>query len=276
MPYVKPTVHLSRLAGNALKSFTHGYAQSVVAASQSSYAAQNTQPGPLADTLLGKLRKNQQSRVHNVLSNADGARQASTNANHVPASQSGNKPEAVQQGDSGLEKYLDAWQKHQRNGGTSKDWQQFQLARRVEWQPPTTVPHQAADAEITAAGELEVPERKPEEAVRGTLKRSYTTSALDNFGKAFGEDEAAEAAALQQVNDSLAEEILKSKEDSEDGLTLRAASPSAGSDKTITLATSTPPTTVTPDDCFADRQRPDIRSRDLRTRTAFSRRVETI
>ncbi|KAI7367138.1 pentatricopeptide repeat protein [Hortaea werneckii] len=248
MPYVKPTVHLSRLAGNALKSFTHGYAQSVVAASQSSYAAQNTQPGPLADTLLGKLRKNQQSRVHNVLSNADGARQASTNASHLPASQSGTKPEAVQQGDSGLEKYFDAWQKHQRNGGTSKDWQQFQLARRVEWQPPTTVPPQAAEAEITAAGELEAPERKPEEVVRGTLKRSYTTSALDNFGKAFGEDEAAEAAALQQVNDSLAEEILKSKEDSEDGLTLRAASPSAGSDKTVTLATSTPPTTVSPTD----------------------------
>ena len=51
MPYVKPTVHLSRIASTALKSFTHGYAQTVVAASQTSYAAQNTPTGPLADPL---------------------------------------------------------------------------------------------------------------------------------------------------------------------------------------------------------------------------------
>lgn len=229
MPYVKPTVHLSRLAGNALKSFTHGYAQSVVAASQSSYAAQNTPAGPLADTLLGKLRKNQQSRVQNALQGADGVRQAGTS--HGP--QSGRLE--AEQTDSGLERYFDAWQKHQRNGGT-KEWQQFQFARRLEWQPPTTVPAQAAEA--TAVDES-APAQESDDVVRGTLKRSYTTSALDNFGKAFSNDEAAEAAALQQVNDAIAEEILKSKEELDAGLDAGARSPTAISDKTIT-----PPTTI--------------------------------
>ena len=80
MPYVKPTVHISRIAGTALKSFTHGYAQTVVAASQSSYAAQNTSAVPLADTLIGRFRKNEKSRQQNVYNHLEGSRQASTAA----------------------------------------------------------------------------------------------------------------------------------------------------------------------------------------------------
>lgn len=246
MPYVKPTVHLSRLAGNALKSFTHGYAQSVVAASQSSYAAQNTPAGPLADTLIGKFRKTQHSRSHYVFSNADGSRHASSN--NAPHS---GRPETSHQEDSGLDKYFDAWQKHHRN--EAQEWQQFQFARRIEWQPPTTVPtktQEASDAVVAVDAPLD------EVLAAPALRRSYTTSALDNFGKAFSNDEFAEAAALEQVNIAIAEEIQKSKEDVEDGITLKANSVSATSPEGSSFISekqtlSSPATSVTRTDTFS-------------------------
>ena len=133
MVYVKPTVHLSRFAGTALKSFTHGGAQTVVAASQASYAAQNSHATPFADNLLGRWRKQEKSKLHNVHHQIESARHARTHA--VPNT----RPETGHN-DSGLEKYFDAWQKYQRNEIKEKEWQQFQFARRLEWQPPTTVP----------------------------------------------------------------------------------------------------------------------------------------
>lgn len=204
MVYVKPTVHLSRLAGTALKSFTHGYAQTVVAASQSSYAAQNTSATPLADNLLGRWRKAEKTKLQNV-QRIENARQAST-AN-APAG----RPE-TSHNDSGLDKYFDAWQKYQRNELKEKEWQQFQFARRIEWQPPTTVP------EGRLVGETPLEEVREEivaQPAAPALKRSYTTSALNDFGKIFNHDEAAEAAALAQVNDAIADEIQRSKDDLE-------------------------------------------------------------
>ena len=238
MPYVKPTVHLSRIAGTALKSFTHGYAQTVVAASQSSYAAQNTPAGPLADTLIGRFRKSERSRLQSVLQNADGSRQASSS--NAP---SANRPETSHQ-DAGLDKYFDAWQKHQHHG--TKEWQQFQFAKRIEWQPPTTVP---AHVQESAAAEENREQEEDEQFAAPSLKRSYTTSALDNFGKAFINDEAAEAVALEQVNISIAEEIQRSKDDAEDLITLKASSTSAASQEASSAeerSISSPATVFTP------------------------------
>ncbi|KAF2166041.1 hypothetical protein M409DRAFT_23769 [Zasmidium cellare ATCC 36951] len=240
MPYVKPTVHLSRIAGTALKSFTHGYAQTVVAASQSSYAAQNTSAAPLADTLIGRFRKSEKSRLQNVYNHVEASRQASSSA--VPTT----RPE-TSHNDSGLDKYFDAWQKHQHNG--TKEWQQFQFARRIEWQPPSVIPGQSqevADVEHESVGE---------EFAAPALKRSYTTSALDNFGKAFINDLEAEAVALEQVNNAIAEEISKAKEESEDGLTIRAASPSATSQVVESFESEprsdSPATIFTPSESFS-------------------------
>lgn len=241
MPYVKPTVHLSRIAGTALKSFTHGTAQTVVAASQSSYAAQNTSALPLADTLIGRFRKGEQNRLQNVYNHIEATRQASATTTAAAV-----RPETSHQ-DSGLDKYFDAWQKHQRNG--AKEWNQFQFARRLEWQPPSVVPSQTQEV----ADVEEVAEPKDEHFAAPSLKRSYTTSALDNFSKAFINDEAAEAVALEQVNNAIAEEISKAKEESDDGLTIRAVSPvsiieeSSGSDP----QSSSPATVLTPTESFS-------------------------
>ena len=203
MVYVKPTVHLSRFAGTALKSFTHGGAQTVVAASQASYAAQNSHATPLADNLLGRWRKQEKSRLHNVHHQIESARHASTHA--VPST----RPELGHH-DSGLEKYFDAWQKYQRNEIKEKEWQQFEFARRLEWQPPTTVPEGRA-AEGSAIVDEDVEDIVRDASAAPPLKRSYTTSALNDFGKLFGQDEAARA----QVNDAIAEEIFRSKDDLE-------------------------------------------------------------
>jgi pentatricopeptide repeat protein len=217
MPYVKPTVHLSRIAGTALKSFTHGYAQTVVAASQSSYAAQNTTTGPLAESLIGRFRKSEKSRLQNVLHLTEHARHAST----AVAGGSAGRTDTAQV-DSGLDKYFEAWQKHQPNG--AKEWQQFQFARRIEWQPPSTIPiatQEAADVEES----FEAAEGAP---VAPVLKRSYTTSALDNFGKAFLLDDKAEAFALEQVNTAIAEEVQRVKEESVAELSRSPSIASAG------------------------------------------------
>ncbi|SMY27934.1 unnamed protein product [Zymoseptoria tritici ST99CH_1A5] len=241
MPYVKPTVHISRIAGTALKSFTHGYAQTVVAASQSSYAAQNTSAVPLADTLIGRFRKNEKSRLQNAYTHVEGSRLASSTAGPSAGRNDASHP------DSGLDKYFDAWQKHQRAG--TKEWKQFEFARRLEWQPPTTVP--VSGQEVVEAEDFEAQQETDVLEAPG-MKRSYTTSALDNFEKAFINDEAAEAIALEQVNNAIAEEVQRSKEDTEDVLTIRAASPmsvlpeesiSSGSDK---QSTSTPATAHSP------------------------------
>src|ERR1700760_2174526 len=122
MPYVKPAVHISRIAGTALKTFTHGYAQTVTA-----LAAQNHNSStPLADTLVGRYRKTEKSKLGNVYQNVESARQASTTVVQPP------RPETSHAHDSGLDKYFDAWRKHQRNVD-AKEWQQFQFARRIEW-----------------------------------------------------------------------------------------------------------------------------------------------
>jgi len=242
MPYVKPTVHLSRIAGTALKSFTHGYAQTVVAASQSSYAAQNTSAAPLADTLIGRFRRSKENRLQNAFSHAESTRQAST------AAVAAGRPETSHH-DSGLDRYSDAWSKSQSKG--TKEWQQFQIARRIEWQPPSVVPGQTqevADVED---------EKEPGDEIFAApkLKRSYTTSALDNFGKAFINDEAAELVALEQVNNAIAEEISRAKEESDDGLTIRARSPSASSQVIESYESeprsSSPATIFTPTQSFS-------------------------
>jgi pentatricopeptide repeat protein len=245
MVYVKPTVHLSRFAGTALKSFTHGGAQTVVAASQASYAAQNTNATPVADHLLGRWRKAEKNRLHNVHHQIESARHASSHAHPTT------RPESSQN-DSGLEKYFDAWQKYQRNEIKEKEWQQFQFARRLEWQPPTTVP-ESKTVEDSAIVDEEVDEIVREASTAPALKRSYTTSALNDFGKLFGQDEAARA----QANEAIVEEIFRSKDDLEispksqplEVASVRAASISEQPTNSSPITVYTPPESL--DDLLA-------------------------
>ncbi|KAF2157469.1 hypothetical protein K461DRAFT_235717 [Myriangium duriaei CBS 260.36] len=194
----KSTVHVSRLAGTALKSFTHGYAQTVVAASQSSYASQNTPVAPLASNFLSRF----QDKSGKVLGqHAHFSSVASSQAN------ADNGAPKQDQHDASLAHFHEAWQKHQKS--EAKDWQHFQLAKRIGWKPPTTIPEpQNVTEEV-----LEVDASVPLADEPTNLKRSYSTSAVDNFAKAIDNVEA-EAIAIAQVNEAIAEEVAKNKKGS--------------------------------------------------------------
>ncbi|RAK96655.1 pentatricopeptide repeat protein [Aspergillus ibericus CBS 121593] len=116
----KPFTHLARQSFT--KAFTHGYAQSVVAASQSSYASTTT---------------------FNQLANQPAAKLSRTALQNVfqPSSSSGAGAKASQgtsgSGDLGLAAYYAAWQ-HAQQTGDDSDWKQLQLKRKVGWKPPLT------------------------------------------------------------------------------------------------------------------------------------------
>ncbi|KAK3051910.1 hypothetical protein LTR09_006864 [Extremus antarcticus] len=243
MPYVKSTIHVSRIANTAIKTFTHGYAQTVTA-----LAAQNHNSStPLQDTLVGRFRKTEKSKLGHVYQNVENIRHASSSA----TASSGIRPE-TSSGPEGLDKYYLAWHKHQRQ--PTKDWQQFQFARTIEWQPPSVVPANGQEHTLAATAE-EVHVKKNQDLAAPLLKRSYTTSALDNFGKAFVHDEALEAAALEQVNNAIAVEIQKSKDDAGDALMIKTQSASSVSDQSASFQTEqqsveSPATVFTPTDSF--------------------------
>lgn len=244
MPYVKSTVHISRIAGTALKTFSHGGFQTITAV-----AAQNhNNSAHLADTLVGHFRKTEKSRPGSYLHNLEQTRQASTSA--APSAQ---RPETSSHGE-GLDKYFDAWQKHQRN--PTKQWQQFQFAKTIEWQPPSVVPAQPRK-DVAAATTEGVQEQKNADLEAPRMKRSYTESALDQFGKAFLDDEAAEAEALEKINNAITEEIQKAKVDASaaDAVVLKTSSAGSVSQEATSLTSDqqsaeSPATVYTPVESF--------------------------
>ncbi|KAJ9632457.1 hypothetical protein H2203_000862 [Taxawa tesnikishii (nom. ined.)] len=175
MPFVKPTVSASRFASSALKSFTHGYAQTVVAASQSSYASQTTPVAPLANNFLNRFNNNAKQAKDGRPITASASQEASK--------------------------------------GEAREWQQFSFAKRLEWKPPTTIP-EASKVHSEESAIVEETEEAKAQPERAGLKRAYTDSALDNFGKAI-DNKAAEALALEQVNEAIAEEVIKTKQEAE-------------------------------------------------------------
>lgn len=108
----KPFSHLARQSFT--KAFTHGYAQSVVAASQSSYASSNTF-NQLANQSSKLSRTTQLQNVFQNPSSSSGA--------GAKTSQGGSGS-----GDYGLAAYYAAWQ-HAQQTGDDSDWRQFQFKR---------------------------------------------------------------------------------------------------------------------------------------------------
>ncbi|EPS32333.1 hypothetical protein PDE_07293 [Penicillium oxalicum 114-2] len=114
----KPFTHLARQSFT--KAFTHGYAQSVVAASQS-YASQSTL-NQLALQPAAKFSRTTQ--LQNAFSTASSSSGAGAKAGQAAG---GN-------GDFGLAAYYAAWQ-HAQLTGDDTDWRQFQFKRRIGWNP---------------------------------------------------------------------------------------------------------------------------------------------
>ncbi|KAJ5832799.1 hypothetical protein N7474_001110 [Penicillium riverlandense] len=114
----KPFTHLARQS--FAKAFTHGYAQSVVAASQSSYASSTT----FNNLACTPAKFSRTTQLQNAFSNA-----SSSSGAGAKASQGGSGS-----GDFGLAAYYAAWQ-HAQQTGDDSDWTQFQFKRRIGWKP---------------------------------------------------------------------------------------------------------------------------------------------
>ena len=192
--------HLAR--PSLSKTFAHGYAQSVVAATQST-----TPFSPLGKHTQNKSSRPSTVQQHHPFSNVS--------ATHV----SSNKPaqqvaETTQSHDVGLKAYYEAWQKLQQHGGDGREWRQYQFPKAIEPKGHTQTQEVSSDEQQGLAS------RSDGASDRGSIDRAYSTSAVEDIKKA--QDEAEEAAVakvdeaiatvIRQINRSSAEpELTKSK-----------------------------------------------------------------
>jgi pentatricopeptide repeat protein len=162
------------------KTFTHGYAQSLVAATHPQvYAAQN-RPG-FTQRRASKLGN---SSYH------------FKNAFHSSAQSSGSAVREVhtEKNDGNLDAYFDAWTKHHAAGEPEKEWTQFQFRKRIEWKP----------LHLEGVSATPVPETPK------AVERSYSASAVDDIKNVeLGADE---EAALAKIDAAIEKEI-KSRND---------------------------------------------------------------
>jgi pentatricopeptide repeat protein len=175
--------HLARQT--LTKSFTHGYAQSVVAG-----VSQNN---PLASF-------QHRDRLH---------KSAAKQNQHAFASTS--TTSAVKQAlalhgqqDAGLADYYAAWQKYRVD---EKDWSQFQFRKLIEWKPQSATAQDALEVESSSAvAEGDAGPLPP----HAGFSRAYSTSQVEDIKKAVT-DEQVEQIALAQVDEAIAQEEAKIK-----------------------------------------------------------------
>ncbi|KAL8783619.1 MAG: hypothetical protein Q9213_004479 [Squamulea squamosa] len=196
----KPFTHLARQSIG--KTFTHGYAQSVVAATQSSYASSTTPFGPFTSHAASRFSKHGTSQLHTTFQHP--STPSGLNAGNGPHSPT---PEASAP-DGGLAAYYEAWQKQQRNNGKVKEWKQFQFPLRIGWLAPSVV----SDNKSVDKGKDNASLRPDALLERGSLDRAYSTSAVDDIKKV--EDVAAEVIAVAEVDEAITKEISASQVDS--------------------------------------------------------------
>lgn len=187
----KPFTHLARQS--FAKTFTHGYAQSVVAATQSSYASSTTPFASFGNHNAHRHGKSGTSQLHTTF--------------HSVSSPIGipNKPIGNTSGnendDGGLAAYYDAWQKQQQHH-EEKEWKQFQFPKRIGWKAPSAI----IEGKEKGKGREKIDiTLHPSPSDRGGIDRSYSASAVDDIKKA--EDKATEVAAIATVDEAIANEI---------------------------------------------------------------------
>ncbi|KAL8870985.1 MAG: hypothetical protein Q9174_003094 [Haloplaca sp. 1 TL-2023] len=187
----KPFTHLARQSLG--KTFTHGYAQSVVAATQSSYASTTTPFGPFGTHAASRFGKHGNSQLHQNFQHP--STHSGLNANHGQQPSSQGSANA----DGGLAAYYEAWQRQQHPNGKGREWKQFQFPLRIGWKAPSAVPENKGTEKDNA--------RLPSDTLleRTGLERAYSTSAIEDIKKA--EDVVAEAVAVTQVDAAIATEI---------------------------------------------------------------------
>ncbi|KAL9119807.1 MAG: hypothetical protein Q9187_003638 [Circinaria calcarea] len=179
----KPFSHVARYS--FAKAFPHGYAQSLVAGAQSSYASSTTSFPPLGHHKYSRFGKPGTSQGQNAFQ--------STSAATVNGS-TGSATNIDTGRDGGLDAYYEAWQKHQ-TSGEHKEWKQFQFKKRIGWKAPLVLP----DGKGKEKEELGL--RSDALLARGGLERAYSTSAVEDIKKVEKDVSAVSTAA--QLNDEV-------------------------------------------------------------------------
>ncbi|MCJ1233780.1 hypothetical protein MMC14_001738 [Varicellaria rhodocarpa] len=182
----KPFSHLAR--HGFAKTFPHGYAQSLVAGAQSSYASPTTPFTPFSSHSPSRYGKTGSSQLQNAFQN-------------IPSSSTNSRANVVNsaeyENDGGLDAYFAAWQKHQ-GSGEQNEWKQFQFTKRIGWKAPSGL--------VDGRG------KEKDEVLhrREGLDRSYSTSVVDDMKKAeIDVNAATEALASVKVNAAIANEITE-------------------------------------------------------------------
>ncbi|KAL9089738.1 MAG: hypothetical protein Q9159_002385 [Coniocarpon cinnabarinum] len=226
-------LHLARQS--FFKTFTHGYAQSLVAASQSSSASQNTSFQTVGSNVASLLSRGSLAQQQNAFQSSA----TSSGASAKVTSQDAGGTE------SGLAAYYAAWQKHRKT--EEKDLHPFQFAKRVGWKAPTTIPDGPARTREASQRPAATGENR-----RATLTRSQTTTALDQL-KASTELNPASTSdelrpSLEQSSGSVAEPLVWSDVVDEDNVPTPKASDSFVSTASLessSTTASTKPSSVT-------------------------------
>ncbi|PGH28714.1 hypothetical protein GX50_08547 [[Emmonsia] crescens] len=191
----KPFTHLARQAFS--KTFVHGYAQSVVAASQSSYASTNTSLNQFTN-LPAKYTRTAQ--LQSAFQNPSGSSSAGPKAGHAA---SGNAS-----GDSGLAAYYAAWQQAQQNGDDS-DWHQFQFRKRIGWKPSSQEAKEneaSTDTkDVSASASSQQQQQQQQQTTVADIPTSHDLKETRDFRKV--ESVAVDADVSAQVNEAVAREI---------------------------------------------------------------------
>ncbi|KAG5933747.1 hypothetical protein E4U53_000882 [Claviceps sorghi] len=158
---------------------THGYAQSVVAATHPHVLNSKNRPvfGRRQTHRLGRLSTFQ---LHSAF--------------HTERSTGALSEHRTAQNHGGLDAYFEALQSSQAAGEIEKEWTQFEFPKRIEWKPSSSsVLH---NAESTATAEAEV-EAEVEAKAAETIETSETHSAIS----------AEDQAALAHINARLEREV---------------------------------------------------------------------
>ncbi len=184
---IKPITHLARYGFT--KSLVHGYAQSVVAASQSSYASTTTSLAQFHNYPVTKFAK--ASQLQGVFPGASSSG-AGAKAGHAAHSSNANA-------DGGLALYYAAWQ-HAQQTGDDDEWKQHQFARRIGWKTSdNSVPsHHRRRLDSGHAIDLLRP-------TKGSGGRAYSENAVQEIRDA--QEAVTEAEALAIVDEAIAQEI---------------------------------------------------------------------
>ncbi|MCJ1287741.1 hypothetical protein MMC26_007093 [Xylographa opegraphella] len=187
----KPFSHLARQSFT--KSLTHGYAQSVVAATQSSHPLSTTQFGPFTNHSSARFGKPGTAQLRDAFHNASTSPNITSKANYAA-------PSTDPSGDGGLEEYYAAWQK-QRRAGEADEWQQFQFPKRIGWRTPSAVFEGRGREKDNGGLRSEVGHAHGMKS----NERAHSTGTVDDIRKTQGDT--TEAIAIAQINEAIAKEI---------------------------------------------------------------------